>query len=56
VQHDSPGPEREANWLPISSGLFYLIIRVFAPEPDVAEGLKSPANFQGPPPLKATEL
>jgi len=51
VQHDSPGPDREPNWLPSSSGSFYLIIRVYAPVSDVAAGLENPASFQGPPPM-----
>ncbi len=40
VQRDDPGQERRANWLPTSSGPFYLIIRVYAPMPDVVEGLR----------------
>jgi hypothetical protein len=51
VQHDNPGPDREPNWLPVSSGSFYLIIRVYAPVSDVAVALENPAAFQGPPPL-----
>jgi hypothetical protein len=51
VQSDDPGQERRANWLPTSSGPFYLIIRVYAPMPAVAEGLKNPKAFQGPPPI-----
>jgi hypothetical protein len=51
VGRDNPGPDRESNWLPTSSGPFYLIIRVYAPVPDVASALKNPATFQGPPPL-----
>jgi hypothetical protein len=51
VQHDDPGADRKPNWLPTSAGPFYLIIRVYAPIPEVAEGLKDPATFQGPPPL-----
>jgi len=49
VQRDDPGQERRANWLPTSSGAFYLIIRAYAPTPRVAEGLKNPSTFQGPP-------
>lgn len=49
VQRDDPGEQRRTNWLPISSGAFYLIIRAYAPMPDVAEGLKNPTTFQGPP-------
>ncbi|MGA8614822.1 MAG: DUF1254 domain-containing protein [Xanthobacteraceae bacterium] len=52
VQRDNPGGDREANWLPVSSGAFYLIIRVYAPVPEVAAALESQATFQGPPPLE----
>jgi hypothetical protein len=51
VQRDNPGADREANWLPISSGAFYLIIRVYAPVPEITGALKNPAAFQGPPPI-----
>jgi hypothetical protein len=55
VQRDNPGTDREANWLPISPGAFYLIIRVFAPVPEVAAALKDQATFPGPPPLMTVE-
>ena len=32
LQHESPGPEREANWLPAPEGPFYLVIRIYWPE------------------------
>jgi hypothetical protein len=51
VQRDNPGADHEANWLPISSGPFYLIIRVYAPIPEIAAALKNPATFLGPPPI-----
>lgn len=51
IQRDNPGPDQEPNWLPTSSGPFYLIIRVYAPVPDTAAALKDPATFQGPPPM-----
>jgi hypothetical protein len=52
VQRDNPGADREANWLSVSSGAFYLIIRLYAPVPQVAAALESQATFQGPPPLE----
>lgn len=55
VQRDTPGADREANWLPVSSGPFYLIIRVYAPAPEIAAGLNDPAKFQGPPPMTAAK-
>ena len=55
VQRDNPGTDREANWLPVSPGAFYLIIRVFAPVPEVAAALNDQAAFPGPPPLVTVE-
>ena len=55
LQHDNPGPERGANWLPTSPGPFYLIIRVYAPAPATVAALKNPATFRGPPPLVPME-
>ncbi len=34
IQKDSPGKERESNWLPAPSGSFYLIPRAYAPKPE----------------------
>jgi hypothetical protein len=53
VQADNPGAERQANWLPTSSGPFYLIIRVYAPASSTAAALQDPATFQGPPTMVA---
>lgn len=33
LQNESPGKELESNWLPTPSGLFYLILRSYAPKP-----------------------
>jgi hypothetical protein len=56
VQRDNPGADREANWLPVSAGAFYLIIRVYAPAPENVAGLNNPATFEGPPPVATDEL
>ena len=32
VQHDSPGPDKEANWLPVPAGRFNLTFRAYQPE------------------------
>ena len=53
VQHDDPGPDKRSNWLPAPSGPFYLILRNYAPAPEVVRALQNPAAFQGPPPLIA---
>jgi len=55
VQRDSPGADREANWLPVPPGAFYLIIRVYAPVPEIVAALANPATFDGPPPVTPVE-
>jgi hypothetical protein len=51
LQHNSPGADKEAKWLPAPAGPFYLTLRNYPPTPAVAEGLKDPASFEGPPPV-----
>lgn len=51
IQHDSPGADKESNWLPAPSGPFYLVLRVYAPAPIVYERLKAPDTFVAPPPI-----
>jgi hypothetical protein len=38
IQHDSPGPELEANWLPAPADAFNLMLRLYWPEPQVLDG------------------
>jgi hypothetical protein len=38
VQHDSPGPDKESNWLPAPSGPFFLVIRLYWPKPVALSG------------------
>jgi hypothetical protein len=56
MQRDNPGADRQADWLPVSSGEFYLIIRVYALAPENVARLKNPATFEGPPPVTTDEL
>jgi len=51
LQHDNPGPDKEANWLPAPAGAFYLWMRNYPPEPALVEALKNLATFQGSPPV-----
>ena len=37
LQHESPGPERESNWLPTPAGPFYFIARLYGPRADALE-------------------
>jgi hypothetical protein len=43
VQHESPGADREANWLPAPSGPMMLVLRLYAPKSVAQSGKwKSP--------------
>ncbi len=37
IQHESPGQEKESNWLPAPSGPFKVVMRLYLPEPEVLE-------------------
>ena len=39
LQADTPGPDREANWLPAPKGPFYLLLRNYTPVPGVVEAI-----------------
>jgi hypothetical protein len=51
LQHDHPGKDNETNWLPAPKGPFYLILRNYAPVPELGVALRNPATFEGPPPV-----
>jgi hypothetical protein len=38
VQKDSPGADKEANWLPAPNGPFYCIMRLYIPQPTMFNG------------------
>jgi hypothetical protein len=39
IQAQSPGPEKESNWLPCpASGPFNLTVRVYQPKPSMLDG------------------
>jgi hypothetical protein len=43
VQNESPGPDKESNWLPApKSGKLGLTLRLYAPKPQVADGRWNP--------------
>lgn len=42
IQHDSPGAERESNWLPAPRGPLGMTMRVYAPRPEALDGRWSP--------------
>ncbi|WP_394562091.1 DUF1254 domain-containing protein [Aquipseudomonas alcaligenes] len=38
VQHDSPGADKESNWLPVPAERFSLLLRLYSPSKRVVEG------------------
>jgi hypothetical protein len=38
LQHESPGPEKESNWLPAPAGDFRPVMRMYQPRPEVLAG------------------
>jgi hypothetical protein len=42
LQYDSPGPDREANWLPAPRGPLGVTMRLYAPAPEALDGRWSP--------------
>ena len=48
IQNSSPGPEKEANWLPSPPGPFTVVMRLYWPKPDALNG-----TWQAPKLVKA---
>jgi len=46
IQHASPGPDKEANWLPAPSGGFHLVLRLYWPQEAVLNGSWVPPGVQ----------
>ncbi|MBO9539040.1 DUF1254 domain-containing protein [bacterium] len=46
IQHDSPGQEKESNWLPAPIGPFILMQRLYWPEAPILEGSWAPPPVQ----------
>jgi len=42
IQHESPGADKESNWLPAPSGPFYLLLRLYWPKQEVIDGTWTP--------------
>lgn len=38
IQHESPGADKEANWLPAPKGPFFAVMRLYWPKPEALEG------------------
>lgn len=46
VQVESPGPEKEANWLPAPEGPFQPTMRLYSPRAEVLDGRWAPPPFE----------
>ena len=46
IQADSPGPDKEANWLPVASSPFTLMLRLYWPRSEVLDGAWAPPPVQ----------
>ncbi|MBP9841877.1 MAG: DUF1254 domain-containing protein [Simkaniaceae bacterium] len=49
LQKENPGVDKESNWLPTPEGPFYLIGRVYAPDPKLIQLLSDTWGWQLPP-------
>jgi hypothetical protein len=38
IQHESPGPDRESNWLPAPNGSFIAVLRLYWPKKEALDG------------------
>jgi hypothetical protein len=38
LQHETPGKEKESNWLPVPAGAFWTTLRLYWPKPDALDG------------------
>lgn len=47
IQKDSPGVNRESNWLPAPDGTFYMILRLYWPSKEILDG-----TWQKPPVIR----
>lgn len=45
IQHDTPGAERESNWLPCPTGPLGVTMRLYAPKPEVLDGRWVPPSI-----------
>ena len=39
VQDESPGADKESNWLPAPKGPFFMILRTYNPKSEILEGV-----------------
>lgn len=46
IQKDSPGKDKESNWLPAPNGPIYLVMRLYWPKPAALQGLWQPPGVK----------
>ncbi|UTV41841.1 DUF1254 domain-containing protein (plasmid) [Ensifer adhaerens] len=46
LQHESPGPELESNWLPAPSEIFYVVMRLYLPRAEALDGRWAPPPIE----------
>ncbi len=46
IQKDSPGPDKESNWLPAPNGPIYVVMRLYWPKDDALQGTWKPPALQ----------
>lgn len=49
IQADSPGKDKESNWLPSPRESMILVISAYAPGPAMVESLSNPSAYIPPP-------
>jgi hypothetical protein len=42
IRHDSPGADKESNWLPAPNEPFYVLMRIYGPSESVLRGKWTP--------------
>ncbi len=42
IQKDSPGTDKEANWLPAPDGPIYMVMRLYWPKEEALKGIWQP--------------
>jgi hypothetical protein len=55
IQKDSPGAEKEANWLPAPAGPIYLVMRLYWPKTEAPSILPVGEGTWQPPPIESTK-
>ncbi|MEI6310479.1 MAG: DUF1214 domain-containing protein, partial [bacterium] len=45
-QHDSPGADKESNWLPAPDGVFSVTMRMYLPQASALDPLYAPPGIQ----------